>query len=280
MGSWLSQRLSVALVPLAALGWIVSCGSDSDEGDDDGFLSCTTQIDSALPDWIKDSFKCVTVTTETIGGNLHYVFTTDSVPNYNSYYFGSDDSRYEAMPSGNNANPNRISEQGYTLKIRAAPTVVMDGDLTTAGGDMQGVTVNGIAIYDNDAAPGDTLADELVTMDSGNGHPTNVGAYHHHTEPYKLTNNDGKLVGVMKDGFPVYGRKEEDGSAPVYAGCTVAQANAKSVDNCQPHPVKMPNFHCHTTSHFPSGVCHYHVVTADPYIVDYLGNNTGVMTHD
>ena len=54
------------------------------------------------------------------------------------------------------------------------------------------------------------------------------------------------LIGVLLDGFPVYGTKETTGAAP------------SSLDSC--------NGHTHATTEFPSGIYHYHVTAVSPYI--------------
>ena len=38
--------------------------------------------------------------------------------------------------------------------------------------------------------------------------------YHYHCEGDYLTTDDAKLIGFLRDGFPVYGRKDMDGSCP------------------------------------------------------------------
>ena len=172
-----------------------------------GCNSCVTNNDASLPSWIKDNFTCMTVTVS--GSN--YVFQTSNLPPYqNGYYSQTSGCYINDFPSGNSPNPNTISSQSIRLTIPASPDT---SGSTTDFGPM-GVTVNGLAIYNNQAAPGDTLADELDTMDSGNGHPTNIGQYHYHTEPYKITNDGSELVGIALDGYAIFGRKDPGGVNP------------------------------------------------------------------
>ncbi len=199
-----------------------------------------SDIASGVPEWVKNNFSCASISVS--GTNL--VFKTKDLPPFKSYYYGSSHSQYEALPSGNHGNPNKIQEQSVTLTIPSSPTVA--GATTATGLGAIGITVKGTLLYNNQAAPGDTLANELATMDQSNGHPTNIGQYHHHTEPTKLTNNDAALVGVLLDGFPVYGRKDEDGTYPSNLDAS--------------------NGHTHATTLFPDGIYHYHITTSDPYI--------------
>ncbi len=65
----------------------------------------TTCMDSALPSWIKDNFKCA------IGyvSGSNYIFKSKNIPNTKSYYFTAYSGQtpattyplYEALPSGN-----------------------------------------------------------------------------------------------------------------------------------------------------------------------------------
>ncbi|MCB1179825.1 MAG: hypothetical protein KDK36_19770, partial [Leptospiraceae bacterium] len=74
----------------------------------------TTSMDTSLPSWIKDNFKCVTVKVS--GSN--YVFTATNLPNHKSFYYGYGNSLYEDLPSGNTpAGINRISAQSITITV-------------------------------------------------------------------------------------------------------------------------------------------------------------------
>ncbi|MNK01138.1 hypothetical protein D3C87_189320 [compost metagenome] len=82
-------------------------------------------------------------------------------------------------------------------------------------GGVVGVAVNGAAIYSNAAAPGDSIYDEVATFDRCEGHPDMKGFYHYHTEPPAITSTDSELIGVMRDGVPVYGIMDMGGVTPV-----------------------------------------------------------------
>jgi hypothetical protein len=77
-----------------------------------------------------------------------------------------------------------------------------------------GLAVNGVPIFGNFAAPGDDIYQEAKTFDRCGGHPQFSGEYHYHSEPYAITYDDDAFVGVMRDGYPIYGRKDPDGSYP------------------------------------------------------------------
>lgn len=89
-----------------------------------------------------------------------------------------------------------------------------------------GMALNGVLMFSNRAAPGDDIYLEVATFDKCRGHPNTIG-YHHHSEPYAITYDDSNFVGVMYDGYPVYGRRDPSGSYPTldmyggHAGVTV-----------------------------------------------------------
>lgn len=215
--------------------------------------SCTTHIDAAVPDWFKDNFTCIEAH---VSGNFIAVHTS-SVPSHKSYYFGSSSALYEDLPSGNHGNPNSIQAQNYDFLIPLNPTE--NASTTPTDFDAIGLAINSVIFYNNQAAPGDDLSREILTFDKGNGHPTSSGQYHYHIEPVYVTSSDAKLVGVLLDGFPVYGKLEEDGSSP--------------------NALDAAHGHKHATSHFSSGRYHYHITDDDPYIAGAYRGTPGSFTN-
>jgi hypothetical protein len=71
-----------------------------------------------------------------------------------------------------------------------------------------------VPIFGNFAAPGDDIFNEALTFDRCAGHPQQTGMYHYHSEPTSITQDDASLIGVMRDGYPIYGRKDADGTYP------------------------------------------------------------------
>jgi hypothetical protein len=134
---------------------------------------------------------------------------SDSQPDYTSNYFGKTDLCYVAYTT-QFPDPNTISSQGLVLQIPLAPT--------TTGMKMGlgpvGVALNGVEIFDNQAAPGDDIFLEAGSFDRCGGHPAPGGAYHYHGEPYAISSDDSRLIGVLRDGYFVYGRRDADNSLP------------------------------------------------------------------
>jgi hypothetical protein len=159
----------------------------------------------------------------------------DGQPDYKSFYFAKTNACYETWASGM-ANPNVISAQNLVYEFPLTPN--------TTSGKMNGgavaLALDGVPIFGNFAAPGDDIYQESQSFDKCDGHPQQSGQYHFHTEPSSLSQDDARFIGVMRDGYAIYGRKDADGTYPIDL-----DANGG---------------HTHVTAESPStAVYHYHV---------------------
>src|SRR4051812_39198947 len=71
--------------------------------------------------------------------------------------------------------------------------------------------------------PATTSTGKQRLSTAAGGHPQGTGIYHYHSEPYALSYDDGNFIGVMRDGYAIYGRKDADGTYPtvdMYGGHT------------------------------------------------------------
>ena len=102
-----------------------------------------------------------------------------------------------------------------------------------------GVVLNGVAIFNHYAAPGDDLTNEINSFDQYNGHPQQQGGYHYYLEAAYLTSLLGAeaLIGFLLDGFPVYGPKE----------------NGVAVTNAD---LDIYHGYSHATADYPNGIYH------------------------
>jgi hypothetical protein len=174
-------------------------------------------------------------------------------PDHKSAYYANGHPLHEAF-SGTTfgggtftQNPNTIAVQNLTFKIPVNPVVAASHASTPLG--PIGVAINGVPFFNQYAAGGSPLTNEINSFDQYWGHPQNSGMYHYHVEPLYLTTvktTKSALLGFLLDGFPVYGPQEESGAAPTgldaYHG------------------------HSHATVDFPSGIYHYHFTSAAPYL--------------
>ncbi len=181
------------------------------------------------------------------------VLRATSVPDHASPYFGVGNSGYEAPHAGMQVNPNRIASQNMVLRVPLNPQTATASD-TPMG--VMGVSINGVALFNQYAAQRAPLTSEIATFDRYNGHPQQSGMYHYHIEPLYLTaQGSSRLLGVLLDGFPVYGTRDAGGVIP------------SGLDTC--------NGHVGTTPEFPGGIYHYHIVAEPPYIAGCFRGQPG-----
>ncbi|MEO5763330.1 MAG: YHYH protein [Vicinamibacteria bacterium] len=181
------------------------------------------------------------------------VLRATSVPDHNSPYFGPGKTGYEAPQAGMQVNPNLIVAQNMVLRVPVSPASTTASD-TPLG--VMGVAVNGVALFNQYAAMRAPLTSEILSFDRYNGHPQQNGMYHYHIEPLYLTaQGSSRLVGVLLDGFPVYGTRDPGGATP------------SGLDSC--------NGHVGVTAEFPTGIYHYHIVASPPYIAGCFRGQPG-----
>jgi hypothetical protein len=182
--------------------------------------------------WLELSCR-VELSATTDGGDSFVRARADGLPDYESNYWDDSDPCWEDHDP---ENPNQIAAKDYTIDFPEA------ADTTSTSMQMiavVGLSANGVPIFGNFAAPGDDIFTEAQTFDRCGGHPTQNGTYHYHSEPVSLSYDDDRFIGVMRDGYPIYGRRDLDGSLP-----TVDEYGG----------------HTGTTPHSPStAVYHYHV---------------------
>jgi hypothetical protein len=181
------------------------------------------------------------------------VLRATSVPDHPSPYFETSNALYETPSGGIRVNPNRITPQSLVVRVPASPTAASPSD--TPLGPI-GVAVNGVAFFNQYAAGRSPLDAEILSFDRFNGHPQQQGMYHYHLEPLWLTaKGSSRLLGVLLDGFPVYGTRDMNGSTPA------------DLDVCHGHTSATPEF--------PSGIYHYHVTADSPYIAGCFHGRAG-----
>jgi hypothetical protein len=251
-----SRAGSVSLTAIAALA-VTMCGNSSSTvnpsspttgtdaavgtttgGTTDG--SGTTTGGDSLSVMYRNFSGNVSVTMD----GTSVVLRSNDVPDHPSPYFGVGDAMYEAPHAGMQVNPHRISSQNVVLRVPVAPRAASPSD--TPLGPI-GMAVNGVVLFNQYAAGRMPLTNEIFSFDRYNGHPAPSNMYHYHFEPLWITARGRTgLVGVLLDGFPVYGPEDVGGGL------------AGGLDVCNGHEGPTPDF--------PGGVYHYHTTTNVPYI--------------
>ena len=171
------------------------------------------------------------------------------------------------------AGHNMIEEQNIVMRIPLSPKA--SSNPTDAPFATIGLAINGVSFFNENAAPGDEITDELFTFDQCSGHPQQQGVYHYHVDPVCLLrdlggdvisdsieadgktyhwikdsgNNASLMIGMLVDGFPVYGP----------TGTGEMDCNGQLVTE----EINDFNGHEHCTKEFPEGIFHYHVKTGE-----------------
>lgn len=205
----------------------------------------TTDTTTTVPDLYK---KFASTLTITVSGTF-VVISSTGVPDHKSPYFATSNAQYEAYNGSNPRfvlNPNRISAQSLTFRIPITASPLGTPSPTPLG--PIGVAINGVPIFNQYAAPNQPLTGEIDSFDHYNGHPQMTGQYHYHIEPTWITRTSrSALIGVLLDGYPVYG--------PMENGQLVSTSSLDAAHG-----------HTGATTEFPQGIYHYHTTGDAPYI--------------
>ena len=209
--------------------------------------TCTTSIAADVPSFFLNYFRCVTITLD---GN-DVVITSNGTPPHKSFYYSYGTPSNESHPNftafdtsdGRFANPNVISNNALTVRFPMNPTstgLTIDGSLVDAVNGSSsaeftngpaGIALDGVAMFNSLAAPGDDIDDEVFTFDGYEAHAEMTGDYHYHSAtpgPLEILEAQGilsagdttpgsaaiELYGIMCDGTVVMGCTELDGSTP------------------------------------------------------------------
>lgn len=173
---------------------------------------------------------------------------------------GSYSSLYKAYTT-TYANPNSIAQQSFVMYIPISPTTTTHA--TQAMGPV-GVSIDGVPLYNNLASTTDNIFAEAGSFDECQGHPSgeNNGTYHYHSEPYAISYQDSNLIGVMRDGFFVYGRYDYGSTTDVDVSSTSSDAYIYGGHvGSSPVDGTGSRFHYHATKftgcYHMSGTSHY-----------------------
>ncbi|GAA4106073.1 hypothetical protein GCM10022393_00270 [Aquimarina addita] len=142
-------------------------------------------------------------------------------PNHTTPYWQESDSLYIKPVVAIAQTPGRIGshrDRNHTLTVSASPGLAVKSTATSLGAI--GISVTGVPIFNDSEGPGRPLEEKIAeTFDYAGAHVGPSG-YHYHSESFDvpenttLSHDDKKLIGIMADGFLIYGRRDMDGSYP------------------------------------------------------------------
>ncbi len=232
-----------------------------------------------------DEFDKGSYTISTSGSNV--TLTTDGLPNHTSPYWSNTTERCLAGPMGmtlcTNQNttvnhpyfveprittydqmaPGNIDDfnGSYSLTVPQSPVVANTSSSTGLGAI--GLAISGSVIYNDEEGPNIPLDGAVGSLDYNGAH-TGPQSYHYHLEPEAWSKDDNQLIGVMADGFFLYGRK-----------CFSTGGYPTDLD--------ASNGHTSMTQHSCSAEYHYHIENT-PYLglyyilfpYDYAGSPSNI----
>lgn len=145
-----------------------------------------------------------TVETDIYLDGANVVIETTGNPNHTTVYWGEGNDLYLAEPDVR-LTPSIIPgrDGSATLRVSSNPQLASSSTSTQLGSI--GIAVSGAAIF-NDQEGNGPLNEAAGSLDYTGGH-IGPGVYHYHLEPRAWTEDDENLVGILADGFFIYGRK-------------------------------------------------------------------------
>jgi hypothetical protein len=221
------SKLSIFVLSFLALTiTIYSCSEDDDLTVTTAEVSITSAVQGQYT-------SAVTISTSESSITLR----SNGTPDHVSPYWGVGNTLYETQMAGSTLNPGTIGVQVYTMTIPTIPLEATNKEVTTLG--PIGMALNGVPIY-NDREGGNVPVDANVlgSFDRAGAHPGPGNTYHYHCTGDFTGNDNANLIGFLRDGFPIYARKDMDGSYP-----SDLDANGG---------------HIGTTADFSTPIYHYH----------------------
>jgi len=241
----------------------VSDNSDTNDTGGSSLVAGTTPV-SAFEDFNTDavrvSFNGDEITIESNG-----------LINHTSPYWQTSNDLYIDPVIANSAqmSPGTITERSYSLTVSTSPEIASSSSSTGLGAI--GIAVTGAPIFNDEEGPNISLSENVASgFDYAGGHMGPQG-YHYHLEAQGVNENtqvsfdDEKLVGIISDGFLIYGRK-----------CNATDDYPTDLD--------VSGGHSSSTQHSDGEFYHYHIINelyVDKYYllfgVDYQGTANRIL---
>jgi hypothetical protein len=230
-----APMLSAAFGLIVSLVCCTSCNKD------------TTTTDTSVgpvPAVFSSNYKsAVTLSASLTTVTMKSVGTPDHV----TPYWGTGNAKYEAQTAGGVVNPGSLQAQVFVMTIPISPVAASSKEETSLG--PIGMALNGVAIY-NDREGGNVPVDAgtLKSFDRAGAHSGPGGLYHYHFSGDFTSKDDAKLIGWLRDGFPIYGRKDKDGAYPANL-----DANGGHIGATAEYPDGIYHYHCSNVNYMNSG---------------------------
>lgn len=287
--------LARSLITMALVGALVACGgtdddsltvdagSSTDSGADPGDTansgadstagSCDNPA-TTLPAIFLEFNASPNVTAVLSSDGCTVTVEANGKPNHTSSYWdsGNESGLYVAPEDADLFNqqrsPGDIEDYVnlFQLTVPVNPELADSSSATPLGAI--GIATSGAPIFNDSEGNGDVSLGVIQGFDRNGAH-TGPQTYHYHLEPKAITYDDDSLVGIMSDGFFIYGRR-----------CYSSADYPTDLDASNGH-VGITQF---TDPSNEEGEYHYHVSTeqylnGDYYLIfpgDFQGTPNGV----
>lgn len=190
-----NKKNSIVLAGIVLLSaGFVACSSDDSTQDDE---EAVTELHPAFA-----AFNTEATTIYLDGPNV--VIETNGLPNHKTVYWGPNSPLYKSEPSVQ-LTPSIISSNNNATTMVVDATPNLSGNTVATQLNTIGIAVSGASIF-NDQEGNGPLAQAAASLDWTGAH-IGPGVYHYHLEPRAFSDDDDKLVGILRDGVFIYGRK-------------------------------------------------------------------------
>lgn len=234
----IKNALFIAILFTAMIG----CSSDNANDTEADIIDTTEDIITVLPAAFAN-FDADEIEVYISDNGTTITIETTGLPNHTTPYWSESHPLYVAptVTSEADMTPTRIDTSGRdlsgTLTVSANPKKASTTTATSLGAI--GIAVSGAYIY-NDQEGSGPLDGAAGSLDYNGAH-IGPSQYHYHLEPLAFTNDDDKLIGIMADGFFIYGRRDYP-------------------SNDYPTDLDVSGGHFGPTANNPDGEYHYHIV--------------------
>jgi len=196
---------------------------ETDTITDENTTDETTTDDTATTDDTDTNVEESTDTEDTAMGSLdildafsenvtvyidgdEYVFETNGLPDHTSPYWSPDHELYVEPTVAEGLAPGYIDDfnGSYELRVPTNPEKASSSSATNLGSI--GIAVSGSTIYNDSEGPDVPLDDAARSLDYTGAH-TGPQSYHYHLETTAWSEDDDALIGIIADGFFLYGRR-------------------------------------------------------------------------
>ena len=244
---------------LTACAVFVSCSDDDASSSTDTDTDTDSEGTTATLHAAFDEFSTTNTSIALSGTNV--TIQTNGLPDHTSPYWSNTVSRSLVGPGGETMTtvsssnhalwveptvtsydqmaPGNIDDfnGSYSLTVSADPQLASSSTATGLGAI--GISVSGSVIYNDEEGPNVPLDDAVGSLDYTAAH-TGPQSYHYHLEPKAWSDDDEELIGIIADGFFLYGRK----------------CNATGT---YPTDLDASGGHTSTTQHTTTAEYHYHI---------------------